>query len=128
MIYLRMGTVMRPNGVAGIVAVIDPVLSPASPQAAALSHLFLVTLAICAVIFAVVAVLVALCLLRFRRKSDAEPKQIAGNERLEVSWTVASILILVGLFVLTVHAMQVSDPAADRDPDLVVIGHQWWWE
>src|SRR6201999_1787735 len=59
---------------------------------------------------------------------DAEPKQIAGNERLEVSWTVASILILVGLFVLTVHAMQVSDPAADRDPDLVVIGHQWWWE
>jgi cytochrome c oxidase subunit 2 len=107
----------------------DPVLSPASPQAEALAHLFVVTLLICAVVFLIVAVLVALCIVKFRGKSgDAEPAQLAGNEKLEISWTLLSGLILVGLFVLTVHAMRLSDPAADRPPDLIVIGHQWWWE
>jgi cytochrome c oxidase subunit 2 len=24
--------------------------------------------------------------------------------------------------------MSVADPAPAPDPDLVVIGHQWWWE
>ncbi len=114
---------------ASFFAVVDPVLSPASPQAEALSHLFVVTLFICAVIFVVVAALVLLCIAKFRAKpNDAEPRQIAGNETLEISWTAASILILTGLFVLTVQAMHVSDPAPDRPPDLTVIGHQWWWE
>jgi cytochrome c oxidase subunit 2 len=114
---------------AGFFAVVNPVLSPASPQAEALSRLFVVTLFVCAVIFVIVSALVLICILRYRSQpNDAEPAQIAGNHRLEVSWTVASILILVGLFVLTVQAMRVSDPAADRPPDLTVIGHQWWWE
>jgi cytochrome c oxidase subunit 2 len=118
------------NGWAGgILAVMDPVLSPASPQAEALSHLFVITLVVCGVIFAVVALLVLICVVRFGRKANGgEPRQVAGNQRLEISWTVTSILILIGLFVLTVRAMQVADPAADRAPDLVVIGHQWWWE
>jgi cytochrome c oxidase subunit 2 len=117
------------SSVAGFLAVMDPVLSPASPQADALAHLFIVTLWVCAIIFAVVTGLVLLCVLRFRGVSnDAEPRQITGNRRLEISWTVLSILILAGLFVLTVRAMRVSDPAPDRPPDLTVIGHQWWWE
>ena len=24
--------------------------------------------------------------------------------------------------------MRESDPAANQPPDLIVIGHQWWWE
>ena len=110
-------------------AVLDPVLSPASPQADALARLFVVTLFVCAVILVIVSALVLLCIVRFRRKEgDKEPKQIAGNEKLEISWTAASILILVGLFTLTVRAMRIADPAPDRTPDLTVIGHQWWWE
>jgi cytochrome c oxidase subunit II len=110
-------------------AVWDPVLSPASPQAEALSHLFAVTLFVCAVIFIIVTALVLLCIVRFRKKSgDGEPRQVTGNQKLEVSWTVASVLILVVLFVMTVRAMRISDPTPDRSPDLTVIGHQWWWE
>ncbi len=113
----------------GFIAVLDPVLSPASQQAEALSRLFVVTLFICAVIFVIVAALVFLCILKFRRKpNDGEPHQTAGNQRLEVSWTVASILVLVVLFVLTVRAMRISDPVPNRPSDLTIIGHQWWWE
>lgn len=114
---------------AGPLAVIDPVLTPASPQAEALSHLFVVTLFICAVIFVVVTALVLICMVKFRRRpDDAEPRQVAGNQRLEISWTVGSILILVVLFVLTVQAMHVSDPVPASAPDLTIISHQWWWE
>lgn len=117
------------NSYQALFAVLNPVLSPASPQAQALSHLFVVTLFVCAVIFVIVAALVFLCIVKFRgRPGDAEPRQVAGNHRLEISWTVASALILVGLFVLTVHAMHVSDPVPNRPPDLTIIGHQWWWE
>lgn len=117
------------NLTTGLLAVVDPVLTPASPQAEALSRLFVITLFVCAVIFVLVGALVFLCIIRFRRKEgDAEPKQIAGNEKLEVSWTVGSILILVVLFAFTVQAMHRSDPPVNRAPDFTVIGHQWWWE
>lgn len=110
-------------------AVINPVLSPASPQARALSDLFVVTLVVCAVIFLIVTGLIAWCVLRFRRRDSAfEPAQSGGNTKLEFSWTLASVLVLIFLFVLTVHAMRISDPATERKPDLTVIGHQWWWE
>lgn len=121
--------VLRYTCNACLFAVVDPVLSPASPQAEALSHLFVVTLFVCLVIFVTVAALIFICILRFRRKpNDAEPKQVTGNERLEITWTLASILILVGLFILTVRAMHASDPTPHRAPDLTIIGHQWWWE
>jgi cytochrome c oxidase subunit 2 len=110
-------------------AVLDPVLSPASPQAKALSDLFGVTLIVCGVIFLLIVGLIAWCLVRFRdRAGNPEPNQTTGNSKMEIGWTVASALVLVFLFVLTARAMQVSDPAPLRGSDLTVIGHQWWWE
>jgi cytochrome c oxidase subunit 2 len=109
---------------------VPSVFRPSSPEAHAIADLFGVTLGICAVIFALVLALVAYSLLRFRRRDgdDAEPEQVHGNARLEVAWTVAPFLVLVGILALTARAMHTSDPPVDRDPDIVVIGHQWWWE
>ena len=45
-----------------------------------------------------------------------------------MTWTVASVLVVSGLLVLTVHAMRAADAPTSRPPDLVVVGHQWWWE
>jgi cytochrome c oxidase subunit II len=105
------------------------IFSAQSPGAQAISHLFVLTLVICGAIFAVVAGLAVYNLIRFRgRAGDAEPRQIHGSKLLEIVWTVVPALILVVLFTLTVQAMQVSDPPATGSPDLVVIGHQWWWE
>jgi cytochrome c oxidase subunit 2 len=38
------------------------------------------------------------------------------------------VLIITYLLFLTVKAMDGSDPPVDRDPDITIIGHQWWWE
>lgn len=100
-----------------------------SPEAQAISSLFVKTLLICSVIGVVVAALVAWCVIKFRAKEGAkEPAQVHGSTRLEIAWTIVPFLIVVWIFVLTVQAAGASDPPADRTPDLVIIGHQWWWE
>jgi cytochrome c oxidase subunit 2 len=103
-------------------------LSPASPQAQAIAELFNDTLVVCAVIFSIVAGLVAFAVVRFRDRGGKPPKQTEGHTRLEIGWTIVPVLILIGLFGLTARAMDRSDPPPDREPDLTVIAHQWWWE
>jgi cytochrome c oxidase subunit 2 len=102
---------------------------PHSPETRAIADLLMETLAVCAVIFVVVSGLLAFCVVRFRaRPGAAEPRQIEGHKKLEIVWTLVPCLIVAGLFVLTGRAMALADAPSDRDPDLVVIGHQWWWE
>ncbi len=101
---------------------------PASPQAGAIRDLFTSALLICGAVFLVVTCLLGYCVVRFRAKDDEEPEQIAGNTRLEIAWTIAPVLIVSWLLALTVRAMGTSDPPIDRDPDVTIIAHQWWWE
>ena len=100
-----------------------------SPEARAIATLFTQTLIICGVIAVVVTALVVYCIFRFREKpGDAEPKQIHGHTQLEVTWTLIPLAIVVGIFVLTLRAMADGDPPSEGAPDLVITGHQWWWE
>ena len=102
---------------------------PHSPQARAISDLFVQTLVVCGVIGLVVAGLVAVCVVRFREgKRPAEPPQTHGHRGLEITWTAIPLAIVLGLFAMAARAMAASDPPADRAPDIVVVGHQWWWE
>ncbi len=106
-----------------------PVFDAASPQARGITSLSLAVLAICGAILALIVGLTVYNLIRFRAKPGApEPRQIFGHKRLEILWTVIPFLLLVWIFVLTVQAMHVSHPPRHGQPDIVVIGHQWWWE
>lgn len=108
---------------------IIPVFDPASPQAAAISGLFIVVLAICAVILLIVVGMIGISLICFRQRPDSqEPPPYFGNRKLEILWTVGPLLIVIGLLILTARGMDKSDPPANQDPDLVVVAHQWWWE
>jgi cytochrome c oxidase subunit II len=94
---------------------------------------FKLVLLIAAVVFLVVACGVAYCSLRYRGRGGAgEPRQLFGSIGLEILWTVVPLMIVIGLFVITVRAMVLidvpQDPASTPVHDLVIIGHQWWWE
>lgn len=105
------------------------IFSPESPHAQAITDLFVVTLWICAAIFAVVAGLVGYSLCRYRwREGEPEPEQLAGNKTVEIVWTLIPCAIVLLLFGLTVRAMGRSDPPPNGAPELIVVGHQWWWE
>ena len=105
------------------------IFDPASSQAAAISDLFKVVLIICAVILLIVASMIGISLICFRhRPGTVEPRPFFGNRKLEIIWTVGPTLIVICLFALTARGMRQSDPPANQEPDLIVIGHQWWWE
>ncbi|MEZ4664045.1 MAG: cytochrome c oxidase subunit II [Caldilineaceae bacterium] len=103
----------------------------ASPQSAVMAELFNLIAWIAAVIFVLVTLGVIWSAWRYRHKGDnAEPRQIEGNLPLEIGWTLIPLLILAFVAVRTVAAMDLVDPAppANATPDLIITGHQWWWE
>jgi cytochrome c oxidase subunit 2 len=104
-------------------------LDPQSPLARAIYHLGIVSGIIFLLIFLTVTggIIYAIC--RFRgRAGEPEPSQFAGSEKVEIIWTAVPFLIVVFLFVLTLRGMNQADPPPAPSPDLVVIGHQFWWE
>jgi cytochrome c oxidase subunit 2 len=101
-----------------------------SDRGASIRNLFDILLIISALVFLLVAVLLVYMLIRFReRPGAAEPSQTEGSRKLEIAWTVAPVLLLTGVFVITartlihVHAAPAGDPVR-----IEVVGHQWWWE
>ena len=109
------------------------IFKPLATPAEAVYHLSILTLAICGVIFAVVAGLIAYAIIRFRDRGGnegAEPAQVYGSNQIEIAWTVIPILIV---FVLVMSTARVTSAIQDHraPPDalrVTVIGHQWWWE
>jgi cytochrome c oxidase subunit 2 len=105
-------------------------LAPASPQAAAISSLFVGTLIFLSAILILVSFLVIYAVIRYRDRPGApDPEQKFGSRKLEITWTVVPILSLVVLSGFMVRAMTASDPpTAEAKPDLRIVAHQWWWE
>ncbi|HEY9089602.1 MAG TPA: cytochrome c oxidase subunit II [Anaerolineaceae bacterium] len=83
-------------------------------------------------VFLLVAVLLALAIIRGRRQpgDNSEPRQNHGNVRLEIIWTVIPILLVVYIFFITVRTMNAvaAPPREDGDLTVRVIGHRWFWE
>src|SRR3981081_1764563 len=104
-------------------------LDPQSPQARAIYDLGIVSTIVFVLIFVAVAGAILYAIFRFRgREGEPDPTQFAGSERVEIIWTVIPFLIVVFLFVLTLRGMNHADPTPAPSPDLVVTGHQFWWE
>jgi cytochrome c oxidase subunit 2 len=102
----------------------------ATEQARTIVYLHLVDLFICFGILLTVVGLLTAVVLKFRRRpGDGEPEQSEGNVKLEITWTVIPTVIFLLLGVLTGIVMSiVNKPVGDRQPDVIVNGHQFWWE
>jgi cytochrome c oxidase subunit II len=86
--------------------------SGGSSNANQIDSLYKVTLVIALVIFIAVVGALLYALVKFRARKGAVAAQIHGNTRLEVGWTVAAAVILVGLAVLTFAKLaSIQDPS-----------------
>lgn len=122
------------TGCAGL----PPTLLPASFDARVIFNLTMVTFGIATVVFVVVEGILIYSAIRFsRRTSEGLPKQVEGNTRLEIAWTLAPAIVLAIVYVLSIQALRsvayqpsTSSGAGDTSQALHVrvIGHQWWWE
>ncbi len=74
-------------------------------------------------------------------EDDEFPKQISHNNTLEIAWTAAPALLLavIAIFTIGLHqslnsssenpiALEVAGTSVDWEPEIVVVGQQWWWE
>jgi len=83
----------------------------ASPNAQETHSLYMITLVIALIIFFAVELGLGYALIRFRKRKGAVAAQIHGNTQLEVGWTVAAAVILLGLAVLTFAKLSsIEDP------------------
>jgi cytochrome c oxidase subunit 2 len=111
------------------------IFAPAGTPAHSIFNLSMLVLGITGGILLLVAGLLLYALLRYRHRpaaanSEHEPPQIYGSNQIELSWTVIPILIVVMLFLATARVI-FSTEHARKPPtalDVVVIGHQFWWE
>jgi cytochrome c oxidase subunit 2 len=104
-------------------------LDPQSPLARAIYDLGIVSGVVFALIFVIVTGAIIYAIFRFRaRAGEPDPEQIHGNRKVEIAWTIIPFLIVIFLLVMTLSAMNRADPPPAPSPDLVVTGHQFWWQ
>jgi cytochrome c oxidase subunit 2 len=108
------------------------VLKPASQQAERIHRLFtFFNIAAAAMLLLVIALVIYICI-RFRKKEgdEEEPASAKNNGKLEITMIGGPTLLLAWFFYQTVASMHAVAPsiAANRKPDVIITGHQWWWE
>ena len=106
------------------------IFRPESEFASDLAGLFIYIIIIATVVFAIVAAGMAYVLIRFRRRpGDSIPRQVHGNLKLELAWTIVPALILVAIVVPTIDLnFKYQAPPPEGSLVINVTGHQWWWE
>ena len=79
----------------------------------------------------VIFLIVYICI-KYRRKKDdtGEPVQTSHNNKLEAAMIGGPVLLLAFFFYQTLTTMNAVSPSIpkNRQPDVVITGHQWWWE
>lgn len=80
-------------------------------------------------IFLLVVGLLIYVSVKFRAKPDAEPIQVRRNKKAEVAMIGIPFLMVAFFFYLTIKTMEATEPPVqNQKPDIIIVGHQWWWE
>ena len=128
--FIAVGVLLRAD--AALAGTPTSIFAPHSTPAGQVHQLSIFVLVITGAIFVGVSSLLIYALVRFReRPGDAtEPPQVFGSVQIELSWTIIPVLIIVVLFLVTARVLfSVQDaPEPATAVDVVVVGHQFWWE
>jgi cytochrome c oxidase subunit II len=131
---------LRRLGYTGLVLAVGLVLSsceknnqntlhPKGSVARTLNDLFTPVFWIAVVIFVLVEGAVLFFALKFKAKSDDDaPRQIHGNSKLEITWTILPALLLAGIAIPTVKTVFDIYKKPVTAVTVDVTGHRWWWE
>lgn len=106
-------------------------LKPAGSYARQIDNLFKPVFYIAVVVFVVVELLIVVAIIKFRRRDDDSddefPRQIHGNTRLEIGWTILPALVLVGVAFATVPLIFDLNEKPKNAMNVTVIGQKYWW-
>ncbi len=87
------------------------------------------------VVFIAVEAALIYMVFKFKRRDDRDPAQTHGNTRLEITWTIVPVIVLIVAAVPTVLGIFYADAGRFVSADtkgqyleIDTIGHQWWFE
>jgi cytochrome c oxidase subunit 2 len=123
-------------------------LKPKGPESRYIDRMFFPVFWVAVAVFCLVAGTVLYMIFKFReRPGNDNPKQIHGNTKLEITWTVIPFLMMAAVGTLSVIGIVhlYHDPGGQRITftpasatsgptfqgkvlEVHVIGHRWWWE
>ena len=104
-------------------------VEPRGPFAEQIDNLFWPVFWVAVAIFVIVQGGLLFSIIAFRdRPGRKEPKQVHGNTKLEITWTVIPALILAAIAVPTVRSVFDLTECGDDAMTVNIIGHQWWFE
>jgi cytochrome c oxidase subunit II len=108
---------------------------PGTDSGEAISQIYWVVFAACAVVFVLIEAALLVFIFRFRRRPgtepDAEGPQIHGNTRLEVLWTIIPAVALLAIAVFTfarTPAVQAGPGSGEEALTVRVESHQFYWQ
>jgi cytochrome c oxidase subunit II len=106
------------------------ILDPKGTVAHQESDLFWIMLGLSTFVFVAVEGWLIFAIVRYRsRPNTPEPRQIHGNNTVELIWTIAPAIVLFILLAFTIKTMfALAEPSASNTIEVQAIGHQWWWE
>jgi cytochrome c oxidase subunit 2 len=115
-----------------IISLNSSVENPASIQAEKINRLFNAFNIAAAGMLMLVIFLVTYICIRFRQRQGdtSEPIQTKSNNKLEAAMIAFPALLLAYFFYQTIITQKevLPDVAAGKTPDVIITGHQWWWE
>ncbi len=102
---------------------------PITEQGGVVERLYSPVVATALVVGAVVWGLTFWSVVRYRRRNDTLPTQVAEHIPIEIVYTVVPIIIVVILFVAGSAALtDIEEKAEDPDVTIAVQGFQWSWQ
>ncbi len=111
---------------------LQSITNPASQQAEKINNLFNTFNIAAAGMLLLVIFLVTYISIKYREKKDdtSEPPQTHGNKKLEALMIGVPMLLLAYFFYETIHVEKAIAPPVNtsQQPDVIITGHQWWWE
>ena len=108
-------------------------LRPQGPVAEEQFGLMKLAITIMVIVVIVVFAIAFYVIIRFRRRPGDKtiPKQVEGNHKLEIIWTVIPIILLIILGVPTIQSVFGLAKDYTKDPNAIqvkVTAHQYWWQ
>jgi cytochrome c oxidase subunit 2 len=81
-------------------------------------------------VFVIVQGALVYTVFRFRSKQDvtALPKQLHGNTKIEIAWTIAPAIVVLIIAVLTFRTQAANSYMPPEAVKIRAVAHQWWFE
>lgn len=104
-------------------------MNPAGPVATNELNLFWFILVVATIVFVAVEGWLIFSIIRYRERPNMpNPRQIHGNNTVELIWTIAPSIFLFAVLAGTIYTMFSLQQPAGPKLEVRAVGHQWWWE